>query len=183
MNVPLWKTLATKVLVKNKFLTVEEHDREEEGTGKRAPFYILHPPDWVNVIAITSAGEIVLTEEFRHGTERVELEIPSGIIESGEPPRDAAVRELREETGYEPTSATEIRELGTVSPNTALMSNTSYTFLITNVRRSATPSFDEMENIAVRLIPRSEVETLIRSGAIRHALILAAFYWLRLVGG
>lgn len=101
VDIPYWKTTSKKVLAENPFLALEEHRREEEGTRRQGYFFIIDAPDWVNIIALTDENEVVLIEQFRHGSEGIELEIPSGIIEEGEKPADAALRELLEETGYE----------------------------------------------------------------------------------
>ncbi|SRR5579883_635803 len=180
--IPQWKTTSKHVIAKSPFLSLEEHHRKEEGTDREGDFFIIHAPDWVNVIALTENDDIVLIEQFRQGSEKVELEIPSGIIDSDESPADAALRELTEETGYERTSNSEFRKIGEVTPNPAFIRNKCHTYLITNVRLSGKTQFDEHENIRVRIEPRRNIEDLIRSGEIEHALIITAFYWMRLAG-
>lgn len=54
----------------------------------------------VAVVAVTENDEILLIEQFRKAVEKKLYEIPAGLIEPGENPKDAAVRELEEETGY-----------------------------------------------------------------------------------
>ena len=61
-----------------------------------------------------------MVRQFRHGLGNVTLEIPGGIIEPGEEPAAAAVRELREESGYR---AGRVRLLGSSNPNPALFGN------------------------------------------------------------
>ncbi|OAA79747.1 MutT/nudix family protein [Akanthomyces lecanii RCEF 1005] len=61
--------------------------------------------DGVGIIAIlrnaaTGAQDIVLQRQYRPPIDRVSLEVPAGLIDAGETPEQAAVRELREETGY-----------------------------------------------------------------------------------
>src|SRR5438046_638239 len=181
-HIPHWTTTTKKVVAENPFLKLEEHHREEEGTGRLGYFFIVHAPDWVNIVAMTEKNEVVLIEQFRQGSERVELEIPSGIIDEDENPADAAIRELLEETGYERTSGSEFKKIGEVIPNPAFIRNKCFTYLLTNVRLTGKTSFDEHENIRVRLVPRNEVERLITRGEIQHSLIITAFYWLRLAG-
>ena len=59
-----------------------------------------HAPDWVNVVAVTPEGKIVLVRQFRFGSNSLWLEVPGGVMEKGEDPITAGVRELSEETGY-----------------------------------------------------------------------------------
>ncbi|MBU1567509.1 MAG: NUDIX hydrolase [Proteobacteria bacterium] len=63
-------------------------------------FYRLDFPSWVNVIAATGNGELILIRQYRFGTNRVEIEIPRGAVNVGEIPTAAGLRELLEETGY-----------------------------------------------------------------------------------
>lgn len=51
-------------------------------------------PGWVNVVATTVAGELVLIRQYRFGTDRLELEIPGGAINDGEDPLAAGLRKL-----------------------------------------------------------------------------------------
>ena len=180
--IPSWKTTTKKTVAENPFLKLEEHRREEEGTGRHGYFFIVHAPDWVNIVAITDDQEIVLIEQFRHGSERVELEIPSGIIDESETPAEAALRELVEETGYERSDRSEFKKIGEVSPNPAFMRNRCHTYLLTHARLTGAVRFDENETIRLRLVRRSEIEQRVRSGEIRHALIVAAVYWMKLAG-
>ena len=68
-----------------------------------------------------------MVEQYRHGSNTVELEIPGGMMDPGDAsPVETAVRELREETGYEGENA---RVFGRILPNPAIMSNVCYTVL------------------------------------------------------
>ncbi len=53
----------------------------------------------VAVMPILPNGEVVLNCNFRHATRSWEIELPRGIINSGEEPEVAARRETMEETG------------------------------------------------------------------------------------
>ena len=143
-------------------------------TGKEHDFYVLDSVNWVNVIALTPDQQLVMIEQFRHGSNTVELEIPGGMMDAGEEdPVVTAVRELREETGYEGENA---RVIGKVWPNPAIMSNSCFTVMIRNCHCVHPVEFDHGEDIITRLIPVAEVPQLVASGKITHAIVLAALY-------
>ena len=82
-----------------------------------------------------------MVEQYRHGSNTVELEIPGGMMDAGETdPVATAVRELREETGYEGGNA---RLLGKIHSNPAILSNITYTVLIENCRLQHGVEFDQ----------------------------------------
>jgi ADP-ribose pyrophosphatase len=179
-ELPRWITRDHEVLAKTRIFSLAKSRRDEEGTKKSGDFYTLDAADWINVIALTRDNEVVLVEQFRHGSEDFELEIVGGLVENNESPKDAALRELREETGYVPTDESEVSLLGKVLPNPAFLNNSCYTYLVTNVKKEFEPEFDIHENIIVRLEPLEEIDNLIRAGHITHSLVVAAFMWLKL---
>ncbi len=143
-------------------------------TGAEHDFHIIESVNWVNVIAVTPRRELVMVEQYRHGSDTVELEIPGGMMDPGETdPVATAVREFREETGYEGGPA---RVIGQVFPNPAIMNNICYTVLISDcVPRHATV-FDPTEDLITRLEPVAGISALISAGKIRHSLVIAALY-------
>lgn len=145
----LWETLGSESLHDARIFSVRTvHRRSPRGTV--APFVVVDAPDWVTVIAEDtppSGRRCLMVRQYRHGTERVGEEFPAGIVDPGEEPLHAAMRELREETGYR---AAEWLPLGAVSPNPAFMTNTSYTFLARGLTKVGEQELDRHEILDYR---------------------------------
>lgn len=167
-----WTLLSSRLLSDCHIFTLHADRYRLEPEGQSRDFYKLVAPDWVNVIAVTDDRQVVLVRQFRHGIGEVTLEIPGGMIDPDESPAEAAVRELEEETGYAGGKA---RQLGCVWPNPAIQSNHCYTFLVENAQRVSEPRPDPFERIEVLSRPLDDIPNLIRSGEIRHALVVVGF--------
>jgi 8-oxo-dGTP pyrophosphatase MutT (NUDIX family) len=138
-------------------------------TGKSMRAVVLETADWVNVVALTPAGKIVCVHQHRFGVGKSTLEIPAGLIESGETPEQAARRELEEETGY--TSA-EWESLGSVQANPAFLNNHCHLWLALNVEKTHPMDLDENEDIEVTELTLAEIKDEIRAGRMLNALTL-----------
>lgn len=149
-------------------------------TGAVKRFSLIDSVDWVNVIALTGDDRVVLLRQFRAGIARVCLEIPGGMIEPGEEPVAAAVRELAEETGY---GGGTWQLLGKVCPNPAIQGNTLYTVLARGVAPSQPPTPDDGEVLAVETASLAECQRRLVDGEIDHALVVVAFAHLALRHG
>ena len=145
-------------------------------SGREHHFLRLDCPDWVNIIAVTDEGRMVLVEQYRHGTDEMTIEIPGGAVDPGESPATSAARELEEETGYR---ASELIEIGRVDPNPAFLSNRCWTYLALGCRAEGEMNLDPSEEIEVSLLPLVDFPRLIDDGTITHSLVIAAHDHLR----
>jgi len=155
------------------------HDRYRfEPTGVERDFVVIDSSSWVNVVPLTDDGRIVLIRQYRHGIQSVTLEIPGGVIDRGERPEEAAVRELREETGY---TARRIRFLGRVLPNPAIQNNWCYLYAAEGCRKTTDTEPDPFEVIEVEERPLADVPGLVERGEIAHCMVISAFAFMGLL--
>src|SRR5882724_3364409 len=82
------------------FFDLMKHEVVDAETRATRDAYMFVCPDWVSVVAVTTEGQFVMVRQYRYGIDGPSLEVPGGMIDKGEPPAVAAMRELREETGY-----------------------------------------------------------------------------------
>ncbi len=117
---------------------------ENPRNGHTVKATVLEAPDWVNVVALTPEGRLVLVQQYRFGSGEITLEIPAGIVEPGEDSREAAARELLEETGF---SSGDWVYLGWVAPNPAYINNRCHHWLARDAHKTAPPAQEKGENL------------------------------------
>src|ERR1019366_4373506 len=96
------------------------------------PYYSLKLPDYAAVVAITDDERVLIVRQYRPAVEHDTLELPSGLVDAGETPEEAARRELLEETGYQ---AGDVAVLGGMEPDTGRLGNRIWSFVAKGVRR------------------------------------------------
>lgn len=172
-NVKPWVRKDLSQIADCRVFSVHESTSISPRTDKEHQFYVIESCDWVNVIPVTSSNEIVCVRQFRHGSEKISLEIPGGLVDSGEEPIVAAARECLEETGYE---TDELTSLGVLNPNPAIFPNALHTFVAPNAKLLTGISNTSTEHTEVQLIPMEQVSDLLVSGEIDHALVAATLW-------
>lgn len=168
---PRWRRLGARTVARTRIFEVQSVDFQHPHRAQPQDFFVLSAPDWVNVLALTPAGHLVLVRQFRYGTDDFSLEIPGGVMDAGEDAITAALRELQEETGYTGTRA---RVLGTVHPNPAMQNNRCHLVLVEDAHRTETPDWDPDEELEILTRPVDQVYDLAYRGGITHAMVLDA---------
>ncbi len=169
-----WRVLQSKhILSLGQWLSVRQEEVELPNGNRIPTWFILEFPDWVNVIAITKDGQMVMEDQYRHALGQTHMEICAGVIEKDETPLEAAKRELLEETGF---GGGQWQELMVLSPNPTNHNNLSYTFLATDVERLTDQHQEPTEDIHIHLMDPCEVKQLLEQGDIIQALHAAPLW-------
>lgn len=168
-----WNRTSTRTLAECRIFNLHEASTLSPETGKAHQFYYIETADWVNIVPITANNEVVCIRQYRHGNQKVTLEIPGGMVDAGEAPSISAVRECLEETGYQ---CSKVESLGVLAPNPAIFENRVHTYvardaqLVSKIQNTAT------EKTEVELIPFARLPEVLMSGEIDHALVAATLW-------
>jgi len=169
-----WESLEEETLHDCRVFSVVRAQARSPRTGEPHDFFRIDAAEWVNVVPLTAADDVVMIRQFRHGLRDVTLEIPGGMVDPGESPAEAAARELLEETGYR---AGELVLLGALNPNPALFGNRVHSFLATDCERVAEIRREGTEDTWVELVDRADIGARVLAGDIDHALVVAGLYF------
>jgi 8-oxo-dGTP pyrophosphatase MutT (NUDIX family) len=166
--------LASHYLSRKPWLTLRQ-DRVRLANGTVIEdYHVLEYPDWVNVVAVTADGMIVLVRQYRHGIQAVHYELPGGVCDVNDrEPEEAARRELVEETGY---GGGDWSLLMTLSANPGTHSNRAFSYLAAGVESMREPRLEATEELQVHLVSLDEMRRILESGEIVQALHAAPLF-------
>ncbi len=167
-----WALVDRDSLVKYRMYEVLRETRRNPRDGREHVFTVQEARDWVTVVPITENGEVVLVRQFRPGSAEVTWEFPGGVVETGEDPKVAVVRELEEESGFTPG---EVSKVGSFRPNPALIRNSMHIYLARGCRPDGARHFDDSEDLDTWTATPGEVDRLVAEGVMDHALMVAAW--------
>ncbi len=145
--------------------------------GKESSREIVEHRGAVAIAAVDNAGYIYLVRQYRYAFDEELLEIPAGKLEAGEEntQKEAAIRELREETGL---TADSVEYLGVIYPSVGMLTERIHLYLARGLTQGEM-DLDEDEYLHVERIPVSQIEEMVRHGEIRDAKTICALFLIK----
>jgi ADP-ribose pyrophosphatase len=165
------KLIEKKLVLKTRPFDIEEVTFSIDGPNPvEATYTRIASADWVNVLPVTADGQVILIRQPRVGTMKLVLETPGGVMDPHEKdPTMAAARELEEETGF---TSQRLLPLGSINPNPAIMTNICHFFVALGCQPASSRKHfpDADERISLELVKVQDLDLMVRTGQINHAL-------------
>lgn len=169
-----WQIEGSRYVYDRKPYMILREDSVLLPNGARIPdYFVFEYPDWVSVLAVTTDEQFVFIRQYRHGIGAVHFELAAGVVDPQEPLLESAKRELLEETGFG-AGQWELWLKACANPGTH--TNWCHIFLATGVERLKDQQLEHTEDIAVRLLSRSEALQILQQGGVAQALHAAALW-------
>lgn len=164
-----FRTMSSRVAYENPWIQLQEHEVEVVAGGHRFPYSFLSSSPSVMIVAVPQQGHVVLVRQYRYPSKEYAYELPGGGSR-GLSVRQAARKELREETGY---TARHLRKLGDYVVYCGLSNEVRHVFLAHGLRPgNAKP--EKTEHLTVELAEYQQLLKMISTGEFRDGMGLAA---------
>ena len=163
------KTLSSEKIFDGRILHVRR-DTIELPDGSKGFREVVDHPGGVCVLALDDENRALIVSQYRYPYEKVLREFPAGKLEYGEDPTQAAIRELKEETG---AVAGDFRPLGELYPSPGYCGEIIRMYLARDLTFGET-HLDEDEFLNLERVPFDQLVEQVLSGEIRDAKTIAA---------
>ena len=147
--------------------------------GREGTREIVRHPGGVGILALDGENQVLVVEQFRYAYNKPLLEIPAGKLERGEDPREAGIRELREETG---AAVGRFEPLGCVYPSPGYCDEIIHLYLARDLIFGETDP-DEDEFLNMQRVPFGQMVERILSGEVSDSKTVAAVLKAKLLLG
>lgn len=168
-----WKTLSSKYIYDDRWFRARADSCQFPDGRILEPYYVVELPDWCNVILVTKEERVILVRQYRYPIDQTTYELPGGVIERNEDPKQAAKREMEEETGY---TSDDIEFLMKLSPNPAVNTNTAYFYLVQNAVPTISTNPDLFEDIDIVSFSKEEIIAFVQENQMHHGVQAGPMY-------
>jgi ADP-ribose pyrophosphatase len=165
------RTIGSRTVFEGRIMRVEVLDVQLPDGRTATPEIVRHGPA-VAVIDRRRDGRFVFIRQFRKAMERICFEVMAGNCDPGEEAEISAIRELKEETGYEPES---IRFLAPIYPSVGYCDERIDIFYAEVSNDPGATDFDHDEEIETVLLTEEEMDEKVGAGQVQDAKTLAAW--------
>ena len=166
-----WKFESSRKIYSNKYIELYEDVLDIK--NKKKIYTRAKRKDYSTIVPFVSNDEILVIKSYRHLVGSYQIEAPSGYIDSGETPVEAANRELNEETGYR---ANNIISLGSYTLDYTMFEQTGNLFVGYDLVDEKKQQLGMMEIIDTAILTVDEIKKLLFEGKILNASSIVAFY-------
>jgi ADP-ribose pyrophosphatase len=173
MEKPLWRVRRSSYVVDSPYMRLRA-DELELPDGTIVPdYYVRESFGFVTILALTADRQVILVRQYRYGADSIHLELPAGMLSDGEAPRECALRELAEETGYE---VARCEPAAIYLPEPVRSTARAYVYVGFDARKTRDPQLDATEHLEVELASLPRLREMLANGTIDAGASIAAGY-------
>lgn len=167
-----YKVEKTDVLYKGRVFDLKVDQITYESGNKGTRETAVHPGGAV-IVAIKNDGKIIFVSQFRYPLEQTVIELPAGKLDKDEDPKECAIRELQEETGYR---TNKIVKLAAIATTPGFCSEILHIFLAQELTKGEHNREEGEQDMQILEYSKSEIEDLILDGKIFDAKTICGIY-------
>ena len=160
----VWNILKSETVFEHRWYTLRQDWVQLPDGRLLDDYFVSVRPDVVLILAVTPDGYAPLVRQYKHGVQKVLLELPGGFIDPHEPPEQAARRELLEETGYR---AERWHALGQYVVDGNRGAGIAHLFLAEEAQPVAARNADDLEEQELLLLSRTQIEQALAEGQFK----------------
>jgi ADP-ribose pyrophosphatase len=173
---PDYKLIKSDFFFRGKVFDLRVDEIEYNQSGNPGIREVAVHPGGAVVAAVTNDNKILLVKQFRYPLQRFLTELPAGKLDKGEDPRECALRELKEETGY---TASEIIRLGSINTTPGFCTEELHIFFASGLKEGEHKHEEGEVGMEILEYSLEDVENMIIKGDITDAKTISGIYFVK----